>query len=183
MYDLVKVWRKLKSEVVCDCKVFKVLKNRFHHPDGRESDFFEISSLNWVQVAAIVDENKVVMVKQFRFGVEKKSWEFSGGVIEKDEAPKVAALRELQEETGYTGDVEIVASFSPNPAIQSNTAFFAIAKNCKKVSDVNWDENEEIETKLVEISELDAMVKRGEIFHSIAINGVYYLQKYLENRI
>ncbi|MBO6103001.1 MAG: NUDIX hydrolase [Opitutales bacterium] len=180
MQDPVKVWRKLDSVQVADCRVFKVFKNRFRHPDGREGDFFEIRAEDWVQAAALLDGEKVVMVRQFRFGIQKPSWEFSGGIIEKGETPEKAAERELLEETGYSGEAEIFASFSPNPAMQSNRAYFAVVKNCKKTAETNWDANEEIETKIFDVAELDKMVLSGEICHSIAINGVYFLRKYLE---
>ena len=55
----------------------------------------------------------------------------------------------------------------------------AVIENCKKTSALHWDENEEIETRLVPVDELDAMVERGEIYHAIAIDSIYFLQKYL----
>lgn len=101
--------------------------------------------------------------------------------MEEGEDPKEAAARELVEETGYVGEIKVLGGFSPNPAIQNNQAFFAIAKNCKKLEETHWDEHEEIESKLVKISELDDMVFSGQIHHSIAINGVYLLQKFLKD--
>ena len=54
-------------------------------------------------------------------------------------------------------------------------------EDCKKTAELNWDENEEIEMKIVDVDKLDSMVKRGKIFHSMAINSLYFLQIYLEN--
>ena len=54
-------------------------------------------------------------------------------------------------------------------------------EDCKKTAELHWDENEEIEMKIIDVDKLDSMVKRGKIFHSIAINSLYFLQKYLEN--
>lgn len=176
-----KAWQKISSKCVADCRVFKVFENRFRHPDGREGDFFVNTCSNWVQVAPIVDGDKVLLVNQYRFGVDKFSWEFPGGIMEEGEDPKEAAARELVEETGYVGEIKVLGGFSPNPAIQNNQAFFAIAKNCKKLEETHWDEHEEIESKLVKISELDDMVFSGQIHHSIAINGVYLLQKFLKD--
>lgn len=136
---------------------------------------------DWVQVAAITEEGKIVLVNQFRFGVKRNSWELSGGVIEKGEDPVKAALRELEEETGYVAkSAKLAASFSPNPAIQNNKAHVVIAEGCRKLHPVNWDANEEIEVMEVDPSKLDAMIESGEIYHSIAINGIYFLQKHLK---
>ena len=173
-------WKKSAEEQVADCRVFKVFRERFAHPDGRRGDFFVCKSNNWVQAAAITEEGKIVLVNQFRFGAEKFSWEFSGGIIEDGEDAVAAALRELEEETGYVAEsAELAAEFSPNPAIQSNKAYVVIAKGCKKQKRTSWDANEEIQTMEVSPEELDKMVECGKIHHSIAINGVYFLQKYL----
>ncbi len=176
-----KEWKLLGEREIANCKVFKVWDEHFAHPDGREGNFYVCKTNDWVQVAAITEEGKIVLVNQFRFGVKRNSWELSGGVIEKGEDPVKAALRELEEETGYVAkSAKLAASFSPNPAIQNNKAHVVIAEGCRKLHPVNWDANEEIEVMEVDPSKLDAMIESGEIYHSIAINGIYFLQKHLK---
>ncbi len=180
------VWKCVGEKLVADCKVFKVKLKTFLHPDGRKGDFYINECADWVQVAPIIRAQdgsiKTVIVKQFRFASNKMSWEFSGGVIEKAEAPTKAACRELAEETGFTGKrAKLVASYSPNPAIQSNLAHFVVIEDCAKTQNLEWDENEEIETKVVDVEKLDAMIKSGKIFHSMTINSIYFLQKYLQS--
>lgn len=184
----VREWKLEGEKLVADCRVFKVKLKTFSHPDGRRGDFYVNESADWVQVAPIIRAEKsgkirTVLVKQYRFGIQKMSWEFSGGIVENGESPAKAAARELLEETGYSGDKpKILASYSPNPAIQSNLAHFAVMENCKKTAPTHWDENEEIETKLVDIDKLDSMVKSGKITHAIAIDSIYFLQKYLAKK-
>ncbi len=178
-----KEWKLLGENELADCKVFKVWDDLFAHPDGRTGNFYICKTNDWVQVAAITTEGKIILVNQFRFGVKKTSWEFSGGVIERGEDIVAAGLRELEEETGYVASsAKLVASFSPNPAIQNNQAHVVIAVGCKKLKSTNWDKNEEIEIKEVDASELDNLISSGQIHHSIAINGIYFLQKYLEKQ-
>ena len=57
-----------------------------------------------VGIVALTEDNKVVLVKQFRKPIEKVLWEIPAGKLEKGENPKDCAIRELKEETGYTAD-------------------------------------------------------------------------------
>jgi hypothetical protein len=51
----------------------------------------------------------------------------------------------------------------------------------EKLSDVSFDPHEELETVQVPISELQNLVKKGEISHSLALNAIFHLQLALEN--
>lgn len=185
--NMPKEWRELGERLVADCRVFKVKAKTFLHPDGRKSEFFINESNDWVQCAALTKnengDNCIVMVNQYRFGSKKISLELPGGVIDGKESPVAAAVRELAEETGYVGEnAKLIASFSPNPAIQNNLAHFVMIDRCRKSSSTNWDENEELNTLLVPISQLDSLVREGKIFHAIAINAIYFLQKNLSEK-
>jgi len=170
---------------MADCRVFRVLRRRLRHvTDGREGEFFVIEAPDWVHTLALTEQKEIILVRQWRFGVEKLSWEPPGGVIEKGEDILAAAQRELLEETGYAGpNARLIGRASPNPAIQNNQVHFALVENCSPQAALNWDQHEELEIGIFPISEIEPMIRRGDIFHSLSLNAFQYLFWYLEGKL
>jgi len=132
-------------------------------------------------VLAVTKNEELVLVRQFRFGTEEFSLEPPGGVIEKGESPVLAGERELQEETGFTGKrAKVIGSVFPNSAIMSNRCHFLLVEEVEETSATSFDPHEELETVLIPLSELKSLVKKEEITHSIALNGIFHLLLHLE---
>lgn len=115
-------WQKLGESVISATRIFDLRTARYRHPvRNRERDFYVVHSRDWVNVLAVTTDKQLVLVNQFRFGIDDFSLEIPGGVIEPGEDPVKAGLRELEEETGYVGgNARLLASVHPNPAIMSN---------------------------------------------------------------
>ena len=80
-------------------------------------------SPDWVNVLALTPDARLVLVRQFRFGIDDFSLEIPGGVIETGEDPVAAGLRELREETGYGGRADrLLASSIPTPRSRTTAA-------------------------------------------------------------
>lgn len=82
----------------------------FRLPDGLEADWDIYGCARSVAVLAVTPEAEVVLVQQFRPGPGRVLDELPGGYVEPDEEVLTAARRELLEETGYTGDVELAGT-------------------------------------------------------------------------
>jgi 8-oxo-dGTP pyrophosphatase MutT (NUDIX family) len=150
-------------------------------PSGKvfEPTIFEFRS--WANVMALTRDGQVVLVRQYRHGVQEVLYEFPGGVVEDGEQPIDGVRRELLEETGYTAAEFIqVGRLYPNPAIQTNSIYFFLALDAEEVGGQHLDEAEDIEVHLVPLDELIAMSRRGEFLHALQVAGLYQALLYLD---
>ena len=175
-------WDLQSEKLYANCRIFEVRERRFKRRlDGLEGDFYVLDTNDWVNVLAITPEQKIVLVRQFRFGSRENSLEPPGGVVEKGEDPIIAGIRELEEETGYVGQKpELIGSVRPNAAILSNRCHVVMVREARKTAKLNFDPHEELVTELYPITMLKELVKSGEITHSIGLNSILMLLLELE---
>lgn len=164
-------WQKLGESTQTTTPVFDVLRVRFRHP-GRETekDFVVVQPPDWVNVVAVTPDDQLVLVRQFRFGIDEFSLEIPGGVMEPGEDPVTAGLRELREETGYTGpSARLLGSVHPNPAIQSNRCHFVLVERVVRAHTLEWDVDEEIQISTQPVEEVFTAARNGGITHSLVL--------------
>lgn len=174
-------WVKEATELHADCRVFRILKSKFSHPARKtEGDFFILDAPDWVTVVAITTNGEVVTVNQFRYGIEALSLEVPAGMVERGEDPLNTGVRELREETGYTGtDLELLGWVYPNPAIQNNKCYVVAIKGVELTTPVVWDDHEEIQTRLIPLKNISSMLANGEFPHSLSQCALrMYFEKY-----
>jgi len=152
-----------------------------NHRKNVRNDFYVIDTFNWINVVALTTDGRFILVKQHRLGTDEISIETPGGVIEGNEDPEDCAVRELREETGYTGKkISLLKSLRVNPAIMSNTITFYLVEDCELSGSQELDPAEEIEVMTVTVDELSEMMKNGVFTHSLAVTGLglYFLSSH-----
>ncbi|MEO6243885.1 MAG: NUDIX hydrolase [Opitutaceae bacterium] len=178
-------WEKLGHDTKLKTRVFDVLGARYRHPvRGTERDFVVMQAPDWVNVVAVTPDGHIVLVNQFRYGIDGFSLEIPGGVIDHvGEDPVAAGLRELREETGFTGtSAKLIGTVRPNPAIQSNRCHFVLVEDAVRSHDVEWDADEEISVTTEPVEEVFALAHSGGIFHALALNALMLFEPHWRAR-
>ncbi|MBN1451223.1 MAG: NUDIX hydrolase [Anaerolineales bacterium] len=172
----IKPWKVLETTYLRK----KVRIDKCELPNGQTLEPLILEYGSWVTVFALTKDQEVVLIRQYRHGVQQVLWEFPGGVVDDGEETLEAAKRELLEETGYISDrfIEIGKIF-PNSVSFTNSAYFFLALDVEKVSDQNLDETEEIEVFLKSLDETIDMAKHGELEQAIHITALFYALAYL----
>jgi len=167
-------WEALSHVSLAKTRVFDVRSTRFRHPARRtERDFIVVDAPEWVNVVALTPDDHIVLVRQFRFGINAFSLEIPGGVMEAGEEPLIAGVRELREETGYTGaPAKQLGSVHPNPAIQSNRCHFVFVEQAVATMPLEWDADEEIQVTTLPVEEVFALARAGGITHGLVLNAL-----------
>ena len=169
------LWPTLEKIEVLRAHVFRYLKVRRQSPSTKKiADFDIVQCLNWVNIIAITPDEKIVLIKQYRHGLDCITTEIPGGAVNHMEDKLLAAMRELQEETGYTSNQwTSLGKVDVNPAFMTNHCETFLALNAKKTHEQNLDPFEEIDVFLESKKNINALIKKGEITHSLIIAAFY----------
>ena len=167
-------WEPESATTVATTRVLDLRSVRFRHPRRAEPrDFVVIAAPDWCNVIALTPDGQLVLVRQFRFGIDDFSLEIPGGIIEPGEDPVVAGVRELREETGFVGgNARLLASIHPNPAIQNNRCHLVLVEQATPAAATEWDPDEEIEVITAPVDDVLAWARDGRITHSLVLCGL-----------
>lgn len=169
-------WKTLSSTYLERHPYFTARKDRCERPDGKIVDPYYVVELPRSATAlAITEDNKVLLVKQYRQPIQQTIIETPGGFIDEGEDQAAGMKRELLEETGYEfNDIEYLGTVAANPGVLSGLTDMFLARGGRKIKEQELDHNEEIEIMLVSMEELTELIKNNQIVQSLHTNCILY---------
>lgn len=167
-------WKKLGARTIAHTRIFDVESVDYQHPAQKKpQEFFVISAPDWVNVVALTSDRQLVLVRQFRFGLDDFSLEIPGGVMDRGEDAIAAGVRELREETGYVGTAaRLLGAVHPNPAMQNNRCHLVLVENARQEAKLDWDTDEEFEIMTRPVDEVYELAYRGGITHAMVLDAL-----------
>ncbi|XZF15422.1 NUDIX hydrolase [Chitinophagaceae bacterium MMS25-I14] len=169
-------WKICSSEYIHKSPWATLRADKCEMPDGSVVDeYYVLEYPDWVNGVAITEDNKIIMVRQYRHAADIVSLEIPGGVIDGDESPENAIRRELLEETGYRFEnVEQIAVLYANPATANNQTYCFLARGGKKVQDQKLDAHEDIEVEVYTIDEVKQLLADNKIIQALHCTSLFY---------
>lgn len=171
-------WSVVRENKEYHTPIFNLLQRKMRleaKDEHNEGNFFVLEAPEWVNVIPITNNNEVVLVEQYRYGIEQPTLEIPGGMVDPGEEPLESIKRELIEETGFESACwSSLGKVSSNPAIMTNYTHLYLAEDCKPIASPKpeGDQHERINVHLLPMAEFLDLVADGTIHHSIMVAAV-----------
>ena len=163
-------------------KKFSFEINRIELPNGHEDEYGQIVFPNAALAVPITQENKVILLRQYRFAVSRYLLEFPAGTLEIGETPINSIKREIQEETGYEADEwDELGTLVPAPGYADEEIYLFLARKIKKLnSSPKGDLDEDIEVLIMSPDKLDDLISSGkEILDAKTVTAWFRAKQFL----
>lgn len=165
---------QLSSERVFGGKVFDVHRDNVRMPNGREVIVDVVRHPRSVVLLPIPEPGHIILVRQFRYAIQRWLWELPAGSIDAGEEPDAAARRECHEEIGLLPETIVrLAAFFPTPGFcDEEMIFFRLSGLSVPDQPAALDEDEDIEAKTFTFADAREMVRRGEVVDMKTVAGL-----------
>ena len=149
-------------------RVFTVTVDSVRLPNGREATLDIVRHRGSVVMLPMEDETHIVLIRQYRYALDRWIWELPAGSLDAGEDPAAAAARECAEEIGRVpGRVEYAGSWYPTPGLCTEVMHYYRLTGLREPDpdgpQAHKDEDEDIRVHVFPIDEAREMVRRGDI--------------------
>lgn len=169
-------YKILKSEILYKGKVFDHQVDEIEYESGNKTIREVAIHPGGAVVVPIKNDGKLILVKQFRYPLQKKLIELPAGKLDKNEDPLICAKRELEEETGYkANEFKKLGKIYTSPGYSTEILYIYSAMDL--IPGNHNREEGEMGMEIIEVTlkQAEEMIINGEITDAKTIVGIHYL--------
>ena len=153
-------------------RVFSLTRENITLDNGATIDIDIIRHPGASAIVAVSDDNKVVLIKQYRHAVGGYIWEIPAGTLNPQESPLACANRELIEETGFSArNWQKLGEITPVPGYSDERIHLFLAKELSPAVQ-KLDHDEMLNVHPVPFEEAIEMIHSGKIQDAKSITGL-----------
>ena len=172
--------KQVETKTVYRGKIVDVRRDVAELQNGNRAEREVVVHPGGVGIVAVTSDNKLLMVRQYRYPMEEEVLEIPAGKLDGGEDPFICAVRELSEETGFTaGRYVDLGAIYPSPGFCRETLYLYLALDLTP-GEMHLDENELLSVEQVDIDELVDRVMANELKDAKTVVGIMKAKRYLE---
>jgi ADP-ribose pyrophosphatase len=172
-------WTVVRSDIVIETNHIRLRRDQIELPGGeRVADYYVRESRGFTIVFALTEDERVVLVRQYKHGIGAVLLELPAGGIDPGEDAATCARRELAEETGYVAEpaeLEHVGSFVYDPTSSNARYDLFLGRNARRTVETSFDLTEDIAVELATLDDVRRFVRDGTIDASAHVASIYYV--------
>lgn len=166
---MIEKFKKLDSEVIHSNPYWDYNIDRYVMPNGISAEYYYVRSNGSTFIIPITDDDKIILVRQFRYLNQQISLEFPGGGLKSGISIEKNAQEELQQETGFfASNLELIGKYNPCNGMTNELCHVFVGYNLNQ-SKIEADESEEIEVLYFSKSEIINLIKSDEIWDGMTL--------------
>jgi ADP-ribose pyrophosphatase len=169
----------LSSTTVYEGPVFGIRRDEVIEPSGVRAIREVITHPGSVVVLPVLRDGKILLIRQYRHATRQYLWELVAGRMDPGETPKVAAARELIEETGYRAKrLRVFLDVFPTPGFLEERMYILLAEGLT-AGKAQPEEDEKIVSHAYNRKQLEEMIRTGKLRDAKSIAGILYYLRFL----
>jgi len=174
-----KTAKVLSSATIYNGPVFGIRRDEVIEPSGVRVTREVITHPGSVVVLPVLPDGRILLIRQYRHATRQYLWELVAGRMDPGETPKLAAARELIEETGFRAKrMRVFLDVFPTPGFLEERMFILLAEGLT-AGEAEPEEDEKIISRAYSCQQLEGMIRRGKLRDAKSIAGILYYLRFL----
>jgi len=171
-------WNKLGQKTIFKNDHWSYNLDNFEIEGVTKGEYHYVHTLGSTMVVPFLSNDEILIVNQYRYLNQRESLEFPCGAIEDGLTIEENAIKELREESGYSGELKFIGEFSPYTGASDEMCSVFIATELAH-SPLPSDTTEEFEIIKMNINKFEELIKENKIWDGLTLSAWILTKNYL----